>query len=225
MTDTTQPLGILFAHGWGADAAYLDPLAKELEKLLGSYPQCRWDRGYFHEGTLRETLPPGRWIGIGHSLGFHRLLGLPLEGFVSLAGFTRFCSLEDMQSGTPTRHLLRMISQFQKDPELVLNVFMGRTGLSWPKIFLALGQQGKLLDDLMSMRLLNVIPSEEDRKKPLLVLADKDDHIVSQDLLEDNFRNCEHVTWRVGQEGGHAFPYMNAAWCAKQIQGWMVPGS
>lgn len=219
---TNSPLGIVFVHGWGFDASFFDPLANELTRLLGGHPQCRWDRGYFEEDAFHEDLPTGRWIGVGHSLGFHRLLGLPLEGFVSLAGFTRFCALADESSGTSLSVLQLMISGFKKHPQAVLAAFDYRCGVSWAIIHKASIHSDRLLEDLMSMKTLNVIPSLVDYKKPLLVLTDRDDKIVSQNLLEDNFKDFKQVTWEIGEGGGHVFPYSSASWCAQKIKEWMV---
>ena len=222
MTHSHTSLGILFVHGWGFDAVFFDPLAEELTRLLGEYPQCRWDRGYFQDDVFHEDLPPGRWIGVGHSLGFHRLLGLPLEGFVSLAGFIRFCALADETSGTPLSVLQLMISGFRKQPQLVLAAFDYRCGVSWAKIHKASIHSDLLLADLVSMQTLNVMPSLVDYKKPLLVLSDRDDKIVSQNLLEDNFKDFDRITWGIGEGGGHVFPYSQAPWCAQEIQEWMA---
>ncbi|MBY0281315.1 MAG: hypothetical protein K2W94_04060 [Alphaproteobacteria bacterium] len=104
-------LGFVFSPGWSFDREFFKPLATYLKDYQHVYLEDNPD------------LSKGIWIGIGHSLGFSRLLSLPLQGLVSISGFVRFCAHNPAQTGTPLRVIDRMIEKFEIDPKAVLKDF------------------------------------------------------------------------------------------------------
>ena len=73
-------IGLAFLHGWGFGPETWD----DWVKAFGEAPVVVLNVGYF--GSRRMDLPPNPdgWLGVGHSLGFARLLEMsaPWRGLV-----------------------------------------------------------------------------------------------------------------------------------------------
>ncbi|GLR24928.1 alpha/beta fold hydrolase [Limnobacter litoralis] len=176
---------IVFAHGWGYDPSFFNPLIEALQREHADwFNQClvvALDQGYFSksgEGALKvweqsawvphpaETLhglvmghSDAHWAGVGHSLGFAHLLAYAIKWrkLVSVAGFTHFCSQGDLP-GTAPRVLQRMVTQLKTDPAGVLTAFQQRAGylpMHTPTLPSTLNAHHPLLQDLESMLTLN----------------------------------------------------------------------
>lgn len=138
----------VFAHGWAGTGQCLLPLIERLRitPLLHSNQNqfLSLEQHYFsdaqpclmnlhtnqiepQDSILSEN---AQWVGVGHSLGFAHLLQQQINwnALISLHGFTRFTAQPPFQAGTPKRILQRMIQQFNKDPNQVLNDFWLRSG-------------------------------------------------------------------------------------------------
>jgi pimeloyl-ACP methyl ester carboxylesterase len=215
--------GLLFVHGWGLAPDFWGPLRSFLP---GRAHHCL-DLGFF--GPQDLAVPPGDWVGVGHSLGFPRLLGMDasLRAFVSLGGFARF----DTPPG-PVRAMRRGLS---RDAAGVLAAFHQACKLtpelapdaSWARPdVLAQG-----LDDLLNL-------DERPRLAaglgvPLLAVAAGDDAIVPIAVSRAQFGHGQPVetasagparplapgavTFHMFDHGGHAFPATRASGCARLI--------
>jgi hypothetical protein len=143
-----SPLPIcLFAHGWAYSLDFFTPLVLDLNTehpaLMKQYKTLGLEQGYFERPAGLYEWTGTQWekssdlnpktllsptIGVGHSLGFAKLLDMPLNwtALVSLHGFTRFTSRKRGQSGTPKRMVERMLSRLSTNPDKVLQDFWTR---------------------------------------------------------------------------------------------------
>lgn len=198
-------LGFLFSPGWSFCPEFFKPLAAALSDYRHVYLEDKPD------------LSKGTWIGIGHSLGFSRLLSLPLQGFVSLSGFVRFCAHSPLQVGTSIRVMDRMITKFETDPKMVLKDFYKKCALENPLTdpFIRFNKK-QLLDDLKFMKKMDLTSKFRALNVPVLVLAAKDDLIVPFALTKETFDSYIAL-----EKGGHGFGYTHADWCAIKIKSWI----
>ncbi|HEY1059372.1 MAG TPA: hypothetical protein VGE55_11645 [Limnobacter sp.] len=147
---------VVLAHGWAYTPQFFKPwltlLATEQPELFASMDWCVLDSGYntkptpsvqigdiripcLPSNTLQQALQHSSiCVGIGHSMGFAKLLDhcLPEEKswahLVSLNGFTYFASTHPDQPGTPLRVLQRMLRRAQQDLPTVVEDFQTRSG-------------------------------------------------------------------------------------------------
>jgi len=199
-------LGFVFSPGWSFGTDFFKPLAKALSGYRCVYLEDKPD------------LSSGTWIGIGHSLGFSRLLSLPLQGFISLSGFVRFCAHSPSQAGTAIRVMDRMIAKFEIDPKAVLETFYKQAALEKPLTdpFIRFNK-GQLLGDLEFMKKMDFTSELRALNAPVLSLAAKDDLIVPFALSQENFESSI-----VLEKGGHGMGYTHADWCANKIKNWII---
>ena len=172
------------------------------------------DAGYF--GPQRLELPPNPqgWVGIGHSLGFARLLGMdvPWRGLIGLGAFLRFCAAPGQDSGTPPQTLDAMSARLESDPQDVLARFVRRCGLvgQRPSLPSAQGCE-RLRHDLTLLRDLNLAPQAD--VPPVLLLHAADDRIAPLALAEEAQTLLPGARLRVFITGGHALPQTRSADC------------
>jgi pimeloyl-ACP methyl ester carboxylesterase len=187
---------ILFAHGWGYDAGFWDPL----RDALGDLPSAALDLGYF--GAARTAIPSGVTMLAGHSLGFlwllrqHSLRHLPLIG---INAFPRFLESADYSPAIAPRVLERMRRRSAVDPRGVLAEFWQRAGAAGPEespdpVALAQG-----LDHLATWDERENLAV---RASSVRLIAGLEDAIVPPDMTRMAFRNFA-VDWL---QGGHALP-------------------
>lgn len=181
-----MPIGFVFSHGWGFDSSYFDSLSQ----LLIDHPQIHWESNYFKNDEPYQPFPEKEmWIGIGHSLGFQKLLEYPFQGLISLSGFNRFCVHQPGQEGTLLRVLDKMINSFQDHPRKVLENFWRKCGIATlEKRFI---NKENLLEDL---KLMKSIQENITLDVPILNLYNIDDPIVPKALSLQIFKNCSQLT-------------------------------
>ena len=199
-------IGFVFSPGWSLGRDFFKPLSE----CLKTYPQV-----YLKDNPdLRE----GIWIGIGHSLGFARLLSLPLQGVVSLSGFVRFCAHTSSQNGTATRVMNRMITKFKANPHEVLKDFYKQAAMEnfLTRALISFNKR-QLLVDLELMKRMDLTSELSGLRIPILSLAAKDDKIVPFALTQETFQSSTTL-----EKGGHAIALTQADWCAKEINNWIV---
>ncbi|MBY0462721.1 MAG: alpha/beta hydrolase [Alphaproteobacteria bacterium] len=202
--------------------------------------QRRGNPDILEDNQHQPDLSKGVWIGIGHSLGFSRLLSLPLQGLVSISGFVRFCAHNPTQTGTALRIMDRMIAKFEIDPKAVLEDFykksayeihehrrsdVGRTDIlknegymenPLTDPFIRFNKR-QLLDDLEFMKKMDFTSELRAFNAPVLSLAAKDDQIVPFALTKETFESSIAL-----EKGGHGMGYTHADWCAKKIKNWIT---
>lgn len=197
-------------HGWG----FGPEVWSAWTQAFPERPVVLLDAGYF--GPQRLELPhnPQGWVGIGHSLGFARLLGtdVPWRGLIGLGAFLRFCTAPGQDSGTPPQTLDAMLARLESDPQDVLTRFLRRCGLTGQRPAQP-DAQGceRLRQDLIHLRELNLAPQAN--LPPVLLLHAADDRIAPLALAEEALPLLPGARLRVFITGGHALPQTRSADC------------
>lgn len=202
-------LQIIWSHGWGFNAPFFTPM----RSTLSGYNHFVIDWGYFSNPQPVMPRSDQPLIGIGHSLGFAKLLelGLSFDGLISLGGFTRFCQADDFKAGMPHRILQRMQTGFQLNPHRVLADFYTSCGYDALPHSVELMNIGLLQEDLQKlMRVTQTLPSV-----PFLAIAGVTDRICSLNQQQTLFPAVKTV------QGGHNFPYVDFLPAAKLIQNFL----
>ena len=204
----SQPT-LLLVHGWGLGPGAWWPLLHQ----LGDPPHYSVDLGFF--GKKKIDIPTDRpLIAVGHSLGFlwilHHLARSPwgeqVEGLVSINGFCQFAQGGDFQNGVNPCILRSMKNGLQRNPAKVLNEFRALGGGPAGDL---LGEEAKKSMDVMALAygLGWLLEWQEsgglaDWKRPLLVVANEDDEIVTPQMTQDSFAQWRsEIQWLSG--GGH----------------------
>lgn len=168
---------LLMAHGWGYNHRFFDAFINSLpantrETTLfvcleaGYFPEqakvglmVQVNHAWVHHPvealhSLVLAYAEVPWLGLGHSLGFSKLLDFSVRwhSLFSLHGFTRFTSNEQHPEGTPPRVLARMIQKAEQNMAEVLAYFHTRCGhiANWATL-----NEHTLLTDLRSMQQLD----------------------------------------------------------------------
>lgn len=213
--------GLALLHGWGYGPETWDGFA---EAFAGA-PVAVLSAGYF--GQRRMDLPenPHGWVGVGHSLGFAKLLSMdvPWRGLVGISGFLRFCQRPDKPTGTPTDVLNAMLSRLDTAPEDVLERFQRRCGHTYTCGGLPLaGGLARLRTDLLALRDLDLMPKGP---VPTLFIHARDDRIVPPELAREAQAHLSGSMpgsrLELLETGGHALPMTRGQDCLKLIQGFL----
>lgn len=211
-------IGIALLHGWGFGPDVWETWGPAFARR----PVAVLDAGYF--GPQRLTLPPNPdgWVGIGHSLGFARLLSMdePWKGLVGFGAFLRFCSAQGNDghnAGTPHETLDAMIDRLDADPADVLARFLRRCGLRGhaPATPTSDGL-ARLRQDLLLLRGLHL--SAPAALPPSLLLHAGDDRIAPLALAQEAHAALPGSRLEVFETGGHALPFTRKAACLPLVQ-------
>lgn len=201
---------LLFAHGWGFDRHFWEPLAA----LLPEWAHITDDRGYF--GACYAPSIEGPCIAVTHSFGTMRVLAAPppgLHGIVAINGFERF-SAGPGRPGVPVRVLDRMLRRFKTDPHGVLAEFRKTCGSTE-----AVGEINVevLATDLLRMR--DDAPPLP--KVPVLSVQGSDDPLLPAEMRGATFAGA--AVHRIEHEGyGHLLPLEAPHLCAAAVRGMLA---
>lgn len=200
---------LLFAHGWGFDRHFWEPLAA----LLSDLPHAFDDRGYFGDPAAPQI--DGPCIAVTHSYGTMRVLADPpprLAGIVAINGFDRFTAIPG-RPGVPMRVVDLMLSRFEEDPRGVLSSFRASVG----------GEEHvgdinveALHTDLKRLRDAQPGPA----KVPVLAIHGSADPLLPEKMRRAGFAGP--VSRMEHQGGGHLLPLEAPQLCAMAIRG-MLP--
>ncbi|OIO01290.1 MAG: hypothetical protein AUJ49_07935 [Desulfovibrionaceae bacterium CG1_02_65_16] len=207
--------GLLFLHGWGYAPCAWDGW---LDRFPGR-PVVRLDAGYF--GPARMDIPDnpdGGWVGVGHSLGFAKLLGMhvPWRGLVGFGAFLRFCSGPGKPAGTPPELIDIMLNRLDEDPVEMLRRFTRRCGQrpnpTDPPIPSPDAEGvARLADDLRLLRSLDAQPRAT--APPCLLLHAQDDRIAPAALALEAAEALPGARIAFFPAGGHALPFAKPDEC------------
>lgn len=195
---------ILFAHGWGFDHRFWEPLAA----LLPEHEHQFDDRGYFGEGHAPAI--EGPCLAVTHSFGTMRVLYDPppgLTGIIAFNGFDRF-SARTGRAGIPVRVIDRMLRRFTEHPEDVLTEFRRSCGNEAPfgTVF-----PDPLREDLLRLR-DGECPSPH---VPLTSVQGRQDPLLPREMRDSVFPRGS--VKRVGHSAGHLLPIEDPAFCAEAV--------
>lgn len=203
--------GLALLHGWG----FGPEVWSAWTQAFPERPVALLDAGYFGPQCLELPHNPHGWVGIGHSLGFARLLAMdvPWRGLIGLGAFLRFCSAPGQDSGAPPQTLDAMLARLESDPQDVLTRFLRRCGVKDERPARPLLAQGseRLRQDLIHLRELNLAPQAD--LPPVLLLHAADDRIAPLALAEEARTLLPGARLRVFITGGHALPQTRSADC------------
>jgi len=194
---------IIFSPGFGCHEQLYQEFLKEFE----DFDIIFWNHGYF--GKKSKKLVAGS-IGIGHSLGFYKILEDKqfFKAVISLAGFF------DFLSGSKKRYLELngLKEKFESSPHEGLDTFYKFMGLDQKTP--SISCQKTLLNDL------NLLYGFQASKidQPLLALQAKDDPIVTHAVFEKNFKEHRSVYL---ESGGHLFFKKEPALVANYIKNFL----
>lgn len=212
-------IGLAFAHGWG----FAPGVWRGYAAAFPDRPVVLLDAGYF--GPARMALPPDNadgWIGVGHSLGFAKLLGMdvPWRGLVGLGAFLRFCAKPDRPSGTPPEIINAMLARLARNPGDVLRRFLRRCGMpsapfDQPAPAPTAEGLARLADDLTLLRGLDAKPRPDVAHR--LLLHARDDRIAPAALAREAAQSLG-AALTLFDSGGHALPFVNPDGCSAVLK-------
>lgn len=198
---------LLFAHGWGFDRHFWDPLVALL-------PDCECetdDRGYF--GAPHVPAVDGPCLAVTHSFGTMRVLADPppgLAGLVAINGFERFTALPG-KPGVPVRIVDRMLRRFEADPRAVLAEFRKTCGAEEPF--------GEIDAEPLRADLLRLRDARPPLPRvPVVVLHGGHDPLLAADMRAAAFEGCEVHRLDLAA-AGHLLPIENPTLCAQAVRG------
>jgi pimeloyl-[acyl-carrier protein] methyl ester esterase len=202
--------GYIFSHGWACCNRVWDPLLS----FIPSEPVLFLHRDYF--GTSDESLHLSKeisWIGIGHSLGFIRLLQhqFPLQAIIGIQAFTNFLGNNPILNKQRTRFLHNFNKQFSKDPTTTAHSFQKMCGIELHENYINVA---RLAEDLTLLK-----ASHSFMMPPCLVIGSMDDPIVPNQLILDNF--SRNVDVHFFPKGGHNIMQAMPQLLWKQIMDWI----
>ncbi len=221
--------GLVFLHGWGYGPQTWDSLVAALRPA----PVIVLDAGYFGPPDLPSSLPerlkdilpanPDGWLGVGHSLGFARLLQMDVSwrGLVGIGGFLRFCQKSGQSTGTSTDMLDAMLARLDTAPQDVLARFHKRCGHRVTPLPLpSAASLERLRADLELLRDLDLSPdlARPRRPVPTLLLHAQDDRIVPTALAEEAQALLPGSRLTLLTTGGHALPMTRPHDCQRLVR-------
>ncbi|OUS18039.1 hypothetical protein A9Q97_01215 [Rhodospirillales bacterium 47_12_T64] len=203
---------ILLVHGWGYGPDIWNSVIPQLDPEI----ECTIaDLGF--SGTMK--LPTGHYdIAVGHSMGLLWLLSkekVSWDKLVSINGFTKFSASDDFPQGVSARVLERMIRKIPHSAQGVLKSFHAQCdplGIVPFKSLANLDEERMIwgLEFLRDMDLRNKYdPSNT------LVLAEKDDLVITQEMTSALFQESE-IRWVEGK--GHLVPLSAPNVCYEIIE-------
>lgn len=192
----------IFSHGFGFNAHFWDNLATFFSK-----ENCFFiDWGYFNNPTPLPIFDEQNTIGIGHSLGFSKLINLH-EHFSCLIGlnsFTHFLGYDKNLYQKRYLELRALKKNFIKNPIHSLQAFYERCGV--PQF-----NKNNVSENLDINRLLGDLDLlKQPTTLPListLILSTNDDIIVNPLLVKDNFFNRADIKLETIHHAGHGLGY------------------
>lgn len=203
----------LFSHGFGLTPTFWKPLLSHFQK-----EQCFCIDWSSIEGLKKlNRLLQSRFtakthfIGIGHSLGFSKLLHstVPFKALVGLNAFTYFLGFGESLCQRRTQEHAHFETSFRRNAAQTLDAFYQRGGLPTPETTV---HHRTLLADLDLLR------QKETVKAPCLIINGTKDPIVPPALTRDNFHHQEHITLQMMSSGQHALGFLEAPRVAQQMK-------
>lgn len=211
--------GLVFLHGWGYSAQAFSGWAA----AFAPRPVLLLDAGYFGAPKLEIPHNADGWIGVGHSLGFAKLLSMNVtwRGLVGFGAFLRFCRQPANDTGTPTETIDAMLARLAEHPTDVLLRFARRCGdaASCTQPLLADGLE-RLRADLLLLRGLAVHAPEA--PPPTLLVHAEDDRIVPLALAKEAQDALPASRLATLPSGGHALPFTRAEACQALLREFLL---
>lgn len=213
-------LGFIFCHGWGFNSDFWLNLCENFK----NFPYIFHNLDYFNEiptpARSPVVLENYNWVGIGHSLGFLKLLQLnfPLVAIIGLQGFTSFLGNDPLLHKTRNLYLQRMIKQFTNNHKKALDDFYQACGMPHNEILSGKSKKfiniNKLLMDLnwLAEDHSNLLP-----RFPCLILGSENDTIVPTAIIKDNFSIHPNIKQVIHPTAMHCLGYAETDFVTREI--------
>ncbi|WP_338521937.1 hypothetical protein [Candidatus Legionella polyplacis] len=183
---------LVFCHGWAFDRNYFKFLA---EKYFFNMNYYLLDIGYFNSSNmylldLLRNKYSKKFIGIGHSLGFLKLLlsSLKFEALIGIQSFINFLGFTKYLRKKRRNEFDILWNFFIRNERNALMFFYKRCGFK--------NSCNKNINKFIlrkDLRFIYDFNLNFDISVPILILASKDDNIVPIDLIYDNFGKCCNI--------------------------------
>lgn len=192
----------VFCHGFGFDTHFWERIARFFTQQNCSFI----DLGYFNNRIENQYLDNQAIIGIGHSMGFSKLLSMysNFDCLIGLNGFINFLGSDQAIYQRRQKELKALRSSFLKDPATTLKNFYLRCAAAklieyndFSNIKIDL-----MLSDLQWLQKKHKLPDV-----PTLILSSDDDTIVPFSIIADNFRGQPWVKLDSIVDAGHALGF------------------
>lgn len=203
----------VFCHGFGFDKSFWGNLAPYFTVGKSSF----LDLGYFGEKSKMPIIEDGEiLIGIGHSLGLTKLLNFnkKFNYLVGLNSFVDFCGNAPGLRDKRKEELELLQKLFVQDATRTLKRFYQRCGVDWDINKLAKLNKDTALKDLESL----LQGYELNNNTPMLIIGSRDDVIVPEEILQDNFSAYKNVTIEIMDFGKHGLGWLDADKIQKKIK-------
>ena len=193
----------LFSHGFGFD----DDFWHFIKPYFSNTPCTFLDSGYFGgEIQLKNQKTNNTYIGIGHSLGLIKLLGLKVKfkALIGINAFINFKGFDALLHKKRTIELTLFKKNFQKDPLKTLDHFYENCGLSKADIP-NFNEKIKKINTHRLLEHLNLLFTQVTLKKevPTLIISSKNDLVVPLALIKDNFEGKNKSQIKILSHKGH----------------------
>ena len=217
----------VFFNGFGSDYKYWD----ELLPYFSNYGYVLLSENYFDnpedydEKYLKKIFKGKRLIGVGHSLGYHKLCYLNqkydffnLEKIVSVEGFSRYLGSFEPMIIIRKFYLDFMKNSYAYFPKITLYNFMIMCGAPMMSL------PSQLNHELLMKDLELLYTGIESPKIPHLVLTSLDDWVIPFNIIEDNFRKLDDVKIIYTIGSGHLLGMQFPEYVSQQIQRFAIHG-
>jgi len=209
--------GLVFLHGWG----YGPHAWQGWERAFPGRQVVLLDAGYFAGERLEIPANDDGWIGVGHSLGFAKLLGMdvPWRGLVGFGAFLHFCPTHNHAAGTAPELIDAMQERLPGHPAEVLRRFAKRCGhpagpnapAASPASQPDPAGLERLAADLRLLRALDLAAPQT--PPPVLLLHAQDDRIAPVELAMQASNTLPGARLALFPNGGHALPFVKPDEC------------
>lgn len=202
----------IFSSGFGFTQKYWQFLA----------PRFQEDEIVYFEEHIPSSFGTDRnieYIGIGHSLGFLKLVqsNINLKYLIGLNAFTHFLGKGHFLFKKRKREYDIFKANFQNNPRLTMQKFYKNCGSAeYEENFNDLNIENLVKD-------LNLLESYIDinRNCPIMIVNSTDDNIVPEEITRDNFAANNNLTRCLLAHGGHMLGYRNSEEIFKLIKGFI----
>lgn len=203
----------VFCHGWGFGNRFWNNIQKYFVNYLCTY----LDLGYFSQESKLLPIHKNTYtIGIGHSLGFKKLLSMNVQfkAMVGIHGFIDFLGSEKKFRQRRLQELDSTKKSFIQYPKQTLLSFYKKCGINSPEQdTLEKLNKNKLYQDLEQLS----IPVKLSDNIPVLIISSRNDVIVPLKLIDDNFKRKRNITLILHEQYNHILGYENPALVYRQI--------
>jgi len=211
----------VFFNGFGSDYKYWD----EMLPYFSNYGYVLLSENYFDnpedydEKYLKKIFQGKKLIGVGHSLGYHKLCDLNqkydffnLNKIVSIEGFSNYLGNFEPMRGIRKFYLDFMKNSYIHFPKVTLCNFMAMCGAPMMSLPSQLNQELLMSDlDLLYSGI-------ESPDIPHLVLSSLDDWVIPFSIVEDNFRKLNNVEIIYTIGAGHLLGTKFPKYVSREIQ-------